>query len=148
MSYVHHCYHLVFSTKNRKPLIQESLQDELYHYIGGIIRNKKGSLLEIGGVEDHIHILAFYHQSISPAEMVKDIKSSSSRWVNDSGKCPHPFSWQTKYGSFSVSQSAINKVRKYIQNQKEHHKRESFQDEFRRIVKVHGCELDEKYMWE
>ncbi|MCC5851018.1 MAG: IS200/IS605 family transposase [Verrucomicrobia bacterium] len=148
MSYVHHCYHLIFSTKNREPLIHKSFQEELYQYIGGILREKQGSLVEIGGVEDHIHILAYYHQSVAPADMVKHIKSSSSRWVNESGKCPHRFRWQIKYGSFSVSQSAIPDVRAYIRNQEEHHKKETFQEEFRRFLKAHGYEGDERFMWE
>jgi len=120
----------------------------LYKYIGGILREHQGSLVEIGGVADHMHILAYYHQSIAPSDMVKHIKSSSSRWVNVSKKCPHHFTWQLKYGSFSVSQSAIPKVRAYIRNQEEHHKTETFQDEFRRFLKAHGYEGDERFMWE
>ena len=148
MSYCHHCYHVIFSTKHRQPLIRKSIQDPLYHYIGGIIRDKRGSLIEIGGVEDHIHLLAYFHQSIAVSDMIRDIKSGSSRWVNETQSPTEKFAWQVKYGSFSVSQSVIPNVRAYIQGQEAHHKKESYQDEFRRILKTHGFEIDERYIWE
>ena len=148
MSYAHLCYHVIFSTKNREPMIHKSFQPDLYAYIGGIVRERKGALIEIGGVEDHVHILAKLHQSFAVADMIRDLKSGSSRWVNDSKHCPGHFSWQTKYGAFSVSQSAIPDVIKYIRGQEAHHAKESFQDEFRRFIQRHGFEVDEKYMWE
>jgi REP element-mobilizing transposase RayT len=148
MSYVHHCYHIIFSTKNREPMIQKSFQDNLYAYIGGIIRDRKGALIEIGGIADHIHILAKLHQSHATESIVRDLKSGSSRWVNENKKCNGHFAWQTKYGSFTVSQTAIPDVIDYIRNQESHHAKESFQDEFRRFIQKHGFAIDERYMWE
>ncbi len=148
MSYIHHCYHIIFSTKNREPMIHKSFQPDLYSYIGGIIRDRKGAVIEIGGIQDHIHILAKLHQSQAVADTIRDLKSGSSRWVNEHQKCNGHFAWQKKYGSFTVSQSVIPDVVKYIQNQETHHRKESFQDEFRGFIKRHGFELDEKYMWE
>ena len=148
MSYCHHCYHVIFSTKHRRPLIHKSFQEPMYQYIGGIIRDKRGSLLEIGGVEDHIHLLAYFHQSVAVSDMIRDIKSGSSRWINETHNPPEKFAWQVKYGSFSVSQSAIPNVRAYIQGQEAHHKKENYQDEFRRFLKKHGFEIDERYIWD
>ncbi len=148
MSYVHHCYHVIFSTKHRRPLIQKEFQEALYQYIGGIIRDKNGSLVEIGGLEDHIQLLAYFHQTIATSDMIRDIKSGSSRWLNEVHTPPEKFNWQVKYGSFSVSQSAIPKVKAYIQGQEKHHRKESFQDEFRRFLTQHGFEIDERYIWD
>ncbi|WFB36625.1 IS200/IS605 family transposase [Kiritimatiellota bacterium B12222] len=148
MSYIHHCFHIIFSTKNREPMITDRYKNDLYAYIGGIIRDRKGALIEIGGVADHVHILTMSHQSLSPADLIRDIKSGSSRWINESKFCPGHFAWQTKYGSFSVSQSDIPDVARYIQNQVSHHQKESFQEEFRGFITRHGFSVDEKYMWE
>ena len=148
MSYVSHAYHIVFSTKNREPNIAPSFQDLLYEYIGGIIREKKGHLIEVGGVQDHVHILAHLHQSFPHADVIRDIKSGSSTWVNDNGYGLGHFAWQSKYGSFTVSRSKEEDVARYIQNQAEHHRTVTFQEEFRAWVRKHGVPVDERYMWE
>ncbi len=141
-------YHVIFSTKYRKPHIVESVTEDVYSYIGGIIRGEKGSLLEIGGVEDHIHLLTGFRPTISVSDMLKLIKGKSSKWINEEGKTKSRFGWQAGYGAFTVSQSQIPIVRRYIQGQVEHHKTLSFKDEFLAILKRHNIEYDPKYVFE
>lgn len=148
MSLIRHTYHIVFSTKDRVPLIDKELRPHLYEYIGGIIRKENGVLIEIGGMDDHVHILCHMHQSTASADMIRHIKSGSSRWINEDKKTRSRFSWQTKYGSFTVSRSNENSVRTYIQNQEEHHRNQNFQDEFRALLKKHDIAFDEKYVWD
>lgn len=140
-------FHIVFSTKERRPMIVEEFKEELYKYIGGTIRGERGVLLEIGGVADHLHLLAKFRADVSVAEMLRRIKSHSSKWINELGRTRFPFAWQTGYAAFSVSQSQVEKVRDYIRNQEQHHRRESFQEEFLNLLKKHGLEYDERYLW-
>ena len=116
-------YHIVFTTRKRQNLIIPALSVELYPYIGGIIREEKGKLLKIGGTLNHVHILARFSASISVSEMLRRIKGSSSKWVNESSKGTSHFAWQRGYGAFSVSESSVENVISYIENQEEHHKR-------------------------
>ncbi|HSK78827.1 MAG TPA: IS200/IS605 family transposase [Thermoanaerobaculia bacterium] len=134
-------YHLVFSTKERIPLIASEIRDRLYEYLGGVIRGEKGSLMEIGGMPDHVHILARFGAAIAVSEMLKRIKGSSSHWLSqETGTW---FAWQNGYGAFSVSESQVAAVRKYIQQQEEHHKRISFKDELISLLRKHRIEFDE-----
>ncbi len=134
-------YHIVFSTKERMPLITGEIRDQLYPYLGGVIRGEKGSLMEIGGVPDHVHILARFGAAIAVSEMLKRIKGSSSHWLSqETGTW---FAWQNGYGAFSVSESQVAAVRKYIQQQEEHHKRISFKDELISLLRKHRIEFDE-----
>jgi len=146
-SFTNLVYHVVFSTKNRKPLIHGDLREQLYKYIGGIIRNKRGALLEIGGISDHVHLVAKFRADVSVAQMLQHIKANSSKWANEQPKRPARFAWQTGYSAFSVSESQIEKVRTYVRNQERHHRRVSFQDEFRALLRKHGIEFDETYLW-
>jgi REP element-mobilizing transposase RayT len=139
-------FHIVFSTKDRTPSIHEGLRERLYEYMGGIIRGERGTLLEIGGVPDHVHLLAKLKSDISIAEMVRLVKSNSSKWVNESIGPIGRFEWQTGYGVFSVSESQARKVRKYIQEQESHHAKVSFRDELVTLLKKHGIEYDERYL--
>src|SRR5436309_15874103 len=100
-------YHIVFSTKERRPILAADWKDELYKYIGGIIRGERGAMLEIGGVADHVHILAKFRADVSVAEMLRRIKSNSSKWMNDEQKTRFRFAWQVGYGAFTVSQSQV-----------------------------------------
>jgi putative transposase len=132
-------YHLVFSTKNRLPLIDKSFQDELYGYIGGILRGSRGVLLAAGGMPDHVHLLAGWGTSISVATILRLIKTNSSKWMNERPGMPiGSFGWQEGYGAFTVSESQIEVVRKYILNQEEHHRKLSFHEEFLMLLKRHG----------
>jgi putative transposase len=141
-------YHIVFSTKQREPLIIENLREELYKYIGGIIRGEEGILIEIGGIDDHIHLLVKIKPSISISEMLNKIKANSSKWVNENNKSPRRFQWQEGYAAFTVSESQVPPVREYIQNQEDHHKRISFQDEFIALLEKHGVSYDPRYIWD
>jgi REP element-mobilizing transposase RayT len=134
-------YHVVYSTKERIPLITEKIRDPLYEYIGGVIRGEKGSLLQIGGVADHVHILARFGAATAVSDMVQRIKGSSSHWLNQQPESW--FAWQNGYGAFTVSESQIATVQKYIQRQEEHHKRWSFKDELISLLRKHGIDFDE-----
>ncbi len=139
-------YHIVFSTKHRIPLITEDIQEPLYRYVGGIIRGEGGSQLEIGGTPDHVHILARFPARKSVSDMLRHIKASSSKWLNDKGR-EDRFAWQEGYGAFSVSQSRVPAVRRYLENQEEHHRRWSFKQELISLLEKHGVEYDERYLW-
>jgi len=141
-------YHIVFSTKLRQALLTPELRAELYPYIGGVIRGEKGTLIKIGGTQDHVHLLAVFHPSISVSDMLRRIKANSSKWVNDQQKMRMHFSWQRGYGAFSVSESAVNGVSGYIDGQEAHHKKMSFQDEFLLLLKKHNIPYDERYIWD
>ena len=140
-------YHLVFSTKLRQPLIDEVLEEELYSYIGGIIRNRGGHLIEIGGIPDHAHILARFSQTTTVAAMLQEIKTSSSKWRNHNRGGDPYFSWQVGYAAFSVSPSLLGTVRKYIRNQKAHHSQLTFEEELVMLLDKHGIEYDERYLF-
>ena len=139
-------YHVVYSTKDRVPLIREDLRGPLYEYIGGIIRGEGGILLEAGGVSDHIHLLAKFKTSLAVAAMVQKIKGKSSKWVNDQPGRRERFDWQEGYGAFSVSESLVQKVRRYIKTQEEHHRKVSFKDELIAILKKNKIPYDERYL--
>ncbi len=148
MAYTNLVYHIVFGTKYRKDLITPQLEPELYRYIGGIIKNKGGVLLEIGGISDHIHILAVIPPVISVSDMLRFIKSNSSKWVNEQPDYVKRFRWQIKYAAFTVSEFQIPNVRRYIQNQKEHHQKLTFKKELIRLLEEHGIDYDERYLWD
>jgi REP element-mobilizing transposase RayT len=139
-------FHIVFSTKNRLPAIHGSLREPLYEYMGGIIRSEGGILLEIGGVPDHVHLLARSKASIAISDFIGHIKAGSSKWHNGKNTKSDHFEWQAGYGAFSVSESQVSKVRKYIQTQEAHHAKVSFKDELISLLKKHGIEYDERYL--
>ena len=146
-SYTSLVYHIVFSTKYRKPSLTDLIRLETYKYIGGIIANKKGQLLEIGGTDDHIHILTSCSPTFALAEFTRDIKANSSKWLHEERQHRN-FQWQTGYGAFTVSCSQVEAIRQYICNQAEHHRTRSFEDEFRAILQRHQIAFDEKYLFE
>ncbi len=129
--------HVVFSTKNRKPQIDTALEERLYPYIGGIIREMGGKLLNINGVEDHVHLLISMPPTISIATMVHHIKGCSSKWIHATFPGRTRFEWQRGYGAFSVSQSALATVSRYFDRQKVHHAKRPFRDECRRLLERH-----------
>jgi len=136
---------LIFSTRERHPLIKPEFRSELFAYLGGIVREMHGTALIISGTADHVHMLVRTRPARAPAELACVVKTNSSRWVRE--KWSPNFGWQTGYGVFSVSESNVTAVRKYIANQEEHHKKHSFQDEFRAFLKKNGIAVDEKYIW-
>jgi len=140
--------HLVFSTHQRTQWIADDWRDELHGYIGGIIRRHGSDLIAAGSVDDHIHLLFALPRTVAVAEIVKEIKSGSSRWVHDSPSRPHDFRWQSGYGIFSISPAHKAAVIQYIENQREHHRTTTFQEEYRRLLKKYGIDFDERYVWE
>ncbi|MDZ4659513.1 MAG: IS200/IS605 family transposase [Bythopirellula sp.] len=141
-----HC-HIVFSTKHRQPLITPEIQQRLYEYIGGILRNHSSSLIAAGGMPDHIHLLASMGRTVAVADLVRVVKSNSSGWVHGELALPD-FHWQDGYGAFSVSYSNIETIKTYLANQAEHHRRRTFQEEFLELLKRHELQWDERYIWD
>lgn len=141
-------YHLVFSTKYRRKIIRPEFREQLYQYIGGIIRKKNGVLLEIGGIEDHVHILAGFPATIAVSDMLKFIKSNSSGWVNETIKPREKFEWQPGYAAFTVSHSQKPAVQQYIQAQPQHHRKKTFENEYLKILVAHKIQYDPQYVFE
>jgi putative transposase len=139
-------YHIIFSTKGRRPLIEPALKARLYSYVGGILSNQKGVLLEAGGTADHVHLLAALSPQIAVSDYLRLVKGNSSKWMHEEVRQPE-FGWQDGYGAFAVSYSNMPHVRAYIQGQEEHHRRVSFQEEFVEFLKRHNVPYDERYIW-
>ena len=139
-------YQIVFGTKNRESTINETHENDLYKYIWGIVNKHKCKLYRINGMSDHIHIFSDLHPSVSLSDYVKDIKVASSLWMKASGNFPLFSSWQEGYGAFTYSVREKDKVIEYVTNQKEHHKIETFYNEYKRLLIENGIEFDEKYL--
>ena len=140
-------YHIVFRTKDSEKTINQQHSSDLYKYIWGIIKNKKCILFRINGMEDHIHILSDLHPSLALADYIRDIKVSSSKWMKESGLFPDFKGWGIKYCALTYSYNDRNMIINYIKNQQEHHKKESFQDEIKRLFMEQSIDLDEKWFW-
>jgi len=145
-SYTNFLYHIVFSTKDRRPLITPAYQVRLYDYIGGTVRSLGGISLELNGTEDHLHLLAKLRPDRALSDVLRDLKSNASGWMHNVFPALEDFSWQRGYGAFTVSQSNVEEVRQYIAHQKEHHRKVSFRDGFVQFLKVNGIEYDERYI--
>ena len=146
MSYTQIYYHIVYSTKNRLPVLKEDGRKQLYSYLWGILKNKKCYLYQIGGTDDHIHFLISLHSTVCLANLVRDIKKSSTAWIKQE-KIFHQFSgWQNEYGAFTKSHSDKDMIISYIKNQPEHHRNESFIDEFKRLLNEENVDFDEQYI--
>ena len=141
--------HIVFTTKNRYPfLVDRSVREEMHAYLGGTCNNLECQVLIVGGVADHVHILCSLSRNLSIAELVGEIKRGSSKWVKTKGKTLTKFAWQNGYGAFSVCQSDVEQVRRYIATQDEHHRKKTFQDEYRTVLTELGVPYDERYVWD
>ena len=138
--------HIVFAVQNRISLIQTEWKIELYKYIAGIVKNNGHKLIAINGIPNHLHIAVGYkpHQLIP--DLLKDIKGYSSKWINNKNFVRGKFNWQESYGAFSFSHSHIDRVVKYINNQEQHHKKQSFQEEYIQLLKKYNIQFDEKYI--
>lgn len=145
-SYTNLLYHLVFSTKDRRPLITPTHEVRLYEYMGGIVREQGGISLEMNGTEDHVHLLAKFRPDRALSDLLRDLKSNASGWMHDVFPSLKNFSWQRGYGAFTVSQSNVEQVRAYICRQKEHHLKISFIDEFRAFLKANRINYDKRYV--
>jgi len=146
MGYKQIFYQIVFGTKNREMTISEAHCDELYRYIWGIVKNSNCKLYRINGVADHIHIFSDLNPSLSLADYVKKIKVSSSIWMKENDKFPDFNGWQDGYGAFTYSIREKDMIINYIKDQKNHHKTESFYDEYKRLLLENGIEFNEKYL--
>lgn len=146
MSYTNLLYHIVYGTKDRIPLITSELRPRLHEYLGGLAKGLHGTPLEINGTNDHVHVLARIKPVISISEFMSKFKSSSSGWARR--QTGGRFKWQLKYGAFTVSQSQVERVRRYISNQEAHHRKISFEDEFKALLESHGVDFVEEYLWE
>lgn len=140
--------HLVFSTKDRTPVLEDGIRDELHAYIGGIVQNLHGTLLTAGSVADHIHLLIAHPRTCAPSDLVKEIKTGSSKWPKTRGTRYADFHWQAGYGFFSISPAHRPALEQYIANQEEHHRKVTFQEEYRRLLNKYGIEFDESYVWD
>jgi putative transposase len=145
MSYTKLLYHMVFATKARAPMITPALKSDLHGYLGGIVRKPGGTALEINGVADHVHLLATVPPTISVSVYIGKLKANSSRWANV--KTNGRFAWQLRYGAFTVSESQVERLKEYIREQEEHHKRITFEEEYRSLLRLHGVEFDEEHLW-
>lgn len=146
-TYTNLLYHIIFSTKDRRPFIGSEFREDLHPYIGGIIRDFRGEPIEIGGVADHVHILAKLPATLAVADALRLIKSNSSKWAGEHPELVRTFAWQTGYAAFTVSKSQANAVREYIQNQEPHHRRQTFKQELVSLLKKNAIEYDERYLW-
>ncbi len=146
MSYRQLYYHIVFGTKERRPTLTEAYSEELYKFIWGLIKNKGCKLYQINGGNDHLHILSDLHPSVSLANYIKDIKVASSIWLKGQKHFNSFEAWAEGYAAFSISHTDRQEAIAYIKNQKEHHHKESFIEEYKRLLKEFGIEYDEKYL--
>jgi putative transposase len=140
--------HLIFSTKNRERFLTPEVCEELHPYLAVVLREDGCPSLQVGGVVDHVHLLFGLSRTRTVAQVVETVKTSSSKWIKTKGAAFAEFHWQAGYGAFSVGQSNVAAVTRYIQNQEEHHRTTTFQEEFRRFLKLYQVPYDEKYVWD
>ncbi len=147
-SYAQIIIHYVFSTKHREKLINPNIEKRIWQYMGGIAKANKIIPYCIGGVDDHVHLLLFLPKTLSVAKAIQLIKGGSSLWIHSTFPSLKNFSWQIGYGAFSVSYSNLEKVKHYIENQRQHHKRMTFKEEFLAFLKKYNIPYDERYIWD
>ncbi|MCG6948619.1 MAG: IS200/IS605 family transposase [Acidobacteria bacterium] len=137
--------HLVFSTKERIPLMTQVVRNQLFPYVGGIVKGLGGTIIAVGGMPDHVHVLARVPPKLCVADLVRTIKANSSKMMNEKATAMK-FGWQRGYGAFSVSQSAVSSVAQYVRNQERHHRRRSFEEELKILLTKHGMDVKERYL--
>jgi REP element-mobilizing transposase RayT len=140
--------HVVFAVKGRANVISKSWRDQLYQYITGIIKNKNQKLMIINGVGDHLHILLSLKPDCILSELIRDIKSNSSKWVNDNGYVMGKFEWQSGFGAFSLGASQLTSLTNYIKNQEEHHRKKTFREEYIEFLKDYEIDFKSEYIFE
>ena len=143
----HILIHLVFSTKERKNIIVESIREELYAYMGGILKSIDSTSIIINGTADHVHVLFRLSKTHALCEVIESVKKNSSKWIKSKGRQFELFQWQGGYGAFSVSESLGENVIKYIQNQEQHHRKISFKEELQQLLEKHGIKYNSEYLW-
>jgi REP element-mobilizing transposase RayT len=146
MSYVQSYYHIVFSTKHRAPVLHKGQRETLFRYLWGILKNKHCHLYRINAVEDHLHLLTSIHPTLALADLIRELKTSTSAWIKKENVFPEFSGWQTKYAAFTKSHSHRDSVVEYIKNQEAHHQHEGFLDELKRLLEEDGVVYDERYL--
>ena len=147
-SFTNLLYHVVFSTKYRHPWLDPEVAPRVFAYLGGLVREDNGTALLVNGVADHVHLLVQLHQDHSVSAFLRALKARSSLWIHKTFPALEQFAWQTGYAAFTVSRSQAEKVRRYIANQENHHRKQSFQEEFRALLRKHGLEFSEEDLWD
>lgn len=147
-SLVKNYLHFIFSTKHREPSIIPSVEFELHNYLGGICKNLECYPVIVGGYFDHVHLLCLLSKKVTVVTLIRELKADSSKWIKLKDGRLESFRWQNGYGAFSVSPSQIEVVKTYIKNQHEHHRKKTFQDEYRAFLKKYDVEYDERYIWD
>ena len=140
--------HVVFSTKHRRPWIDQAIESELFAYLATICKTLDAPPHKIGGTDDHVHIACSLPRTMTVSKLIQGLKQDSSKWIKTKGDHYSDFAWQNGYGAFSIGQSQLDALRRYIDNQREHHLQETFQDEFRKILNRYGITFDERYVWD
>ena len=145
-SYCNLLYHIVFATKGREPWLTATIRPRVHEYLGGAIRGENGIAMIVNGTADHVHILAKLRQDKAISKLIGELKANSSGWIARTFRDAAGFAWQEGYGAFTVSESQVLKVRRYIERQEEHHRSVSFLEEFKVLLKAHGLPFDERYL--
>ena len=140
-------YHVIFSTKNRVKRINIEIEQRVWAYLGGIARKHGMTALQVGGIEDHIHALLIAPPTLSPSQIAQFLKGESSKWIHEEFSALHDFAWQDGYGAFTVSKSNLPEVVHYIQQQREHHRKKTFQEEYLEFLQKHGVEYDKRFVY-
>ncbi len=140
--------HITFSTKNRQNLIDDNIKNALFEYLGGICKGLECYPVKVGGYKNHVHILCLLSRKIAQMKLLEELKKQSSKWIKTKGEQFSRFYWQDGYGIFSVNPSQTNVVKTYIENQEEHHKKTTFEDELRVFLKKYNMDYDERYLWD
>ncbi len=140
--------HIIFSTKNRDPWIQESWRDDMYAYMAGVSHGLGCKQLAAGGIDDHVHLLVSIKPTVALSDLTRDIKAASSRWIHETRPGSREFEWQRGYSAFSVSHSNLDSVKKYLATQADHHRIRSFQEELLDFLHRHDIPYDERYIWD
>lgn len=140
--------HIIFSTKNREPWLDSNIRARIHAYLATICRDLGAEVVHVGGVADHVHLVTTLPRTLSQAEFVEQIKKTSSKWIKTLDAKYRGFFWQRGYAAFSVSRSQLDAVLQYINGQKEHHRTRTFQEEYRELLRKHGVDFDERYVWD
>ena len=141
-------YHIIFSTKNRERWIEPAIEQRIWEYLGGIARQNDMKALQVGGIEDHVHLAVGIPATLAVSKALQLLKGGSCKWIHDAFPDLAHFGWQDGYGAFTVSRSQLPELIHYVAHQREHHKTRTFQDEFRMFLKKYGVEYDEAYVWD
>ena len=140
--------HIIFSTKNREPWLDSDVRPRIHAYLATICRDLGAEVVRVGGTADHVHIVTTLSRTVTQAEMIEQIKKASSKWIKVIDSRYRGFFWQRGYGAFSVSPSQLDAVLHYVETQQEHHRARTFQEEYRELLRQHGIDFDERYVWD